>query len=140
MRYLFLSLLVVTFSVSAQTDKQRAAIAERIKPFSTVCVTGEPCNVAGEEAMVAPVAASADVAAGLPGESKYVTCAACHGANGGGGIGPALAGQDVDYIVGRLNAYRANEMVGPQSPLMWPNAMNLSDEDIQDLADYVASF
>ena len=69
-----------------------------------------------------------------------MTCAACHGANGGGGIGPALAGQSTDYIVGRLNAYRANEMVGAQSPLMWPNATNLSDEDIQDLAEYVASF
>jgi cytochrome c553 len=30
--------------------------------------------------------------------------------------------------------------VGAQSPLMWPNATNLSDEDIQDLAEYVASF
>jgi len=139
MRYLLTSLLVVTFSASAQTDKQRADIAERIKSFSTVCVTGEVCNAAGGDAMAAP-AMDAMAAAALPGEGKYVTCAACHGANGGGGIGPALAGQSTDYIAGRLTAYRANEMVGAQSALMWPNAMNLSDEDIQDLAEYVASF
>ena len=139
MRYLLLSLLVVSFSVSAQTDKQRAAIAERIKSFSNVCVTGEVCNGAGGDEMAAP-AMDAMAAAALPGEGKYVTCAACHGANGGGGISPALAGQSIDYIVGRLNAYRANEMVGAQSPLMWPNATNLSDEDIQDLAEYLASF
>ena len=54
MRYLLLSLLVVSFSVSAQTDKQRAAIAERIKSFSNVCVTGEVCNGAGGDEMAAP--------------------------------------------------------------------------------------
>ena len=50
-----------------------------------------------------------------------------------GGIGPALAGREADYIVGRLTAYRANEMVGAQSALMWGQAAALSDEDIQHL-------
>lgn len=63
-----------------------------------------------------------------------------HGPNGGGGIGPALAGRESDYIVGRLTAYRANEMVGAQSALMWGQAAALSDDDIRDLAEYVTSF
>jgi cytochrome c len=75
----------------------------------------------------------------LPGEAKYPACGACHGGNGGGGVGPALKGRDVDYIVGRLNAYREGEKVGNQSNLMWGQAAGLSDQDIQDLAEYIAT-
>jgi cytochrome c553 len=131
MRYLLVTILALSASAFAQTDEQRAAIADRIKSFSNVCVSGQDCGGA-------PVAAEA--VAALPGEAKYVGCAACHGPNGGGGIGPALAGRDVDYIVGRLTAYRANETVGAQSALMWGQAAALSDDDIKDLADYVVSF
>ena len=106
------------------SKKQLADIEERIKPFSVVMVDGVTA--------VVPVAA-------LPGEAKYAACGACHGANGGGGVGPALAGQTVEYIVGRLNQYKAGEKVGNQSNLMWGQAAGLSDQDIQDLAEYTAS-
>lgn len=104
------------------TKDQRASIEERIKPFSVVMVDGVTA--------VVPVAA-------LPGEAKYAACGACHGAQGGGGVGPALAGQTVEYIVGRLNQYKAGEKVGNQSNLMWGQAAGLSDEDINDLAEYI---
>ena len=106
------------------TKDQRAAIEERIKPFSVVMVDGVTA--------VVPVAA-------LPGEAKYAACGACHGANGGGGVGPALAGQTVEYIVGRLNQYKAGEKVGNQSNLMWGQAAGLSDQDMNDLAEYIAT-
>ena len=104
------------------TKDQRASIEERIKPFSVVMVDGVTA--------VVPVAA-------LPGEAKYAACGACHGAQGGGGVGPALAGQSVEYIVGRLNQYKAGEKVGNQSNLMWGQAAGLSDQDINDLAEYI---
>ena len=104
------------------TKAQRAAIEDRIKPFSVV-------NVIGGTA-VAAVAA-------LPGEAKYAACGACHGSNGGGGVGPALAGQTVQYIVGRLNQYKAGEKVGNQSNMMWGQAAGLSDTDINELAEYI---
>ena len=104
------------------TKAQRAAIEDRIKSFSVV-------NVIGGTA-VAAVAA-------LPGEAKYAACGACHGSNGGGGVGPALAGQTVQYIVGRLNQYKAGEKVGNQSNMMWGQAAGLSDTDINDLAEYI---
>lgn len=104
------------------TKPQLAAIEDRIKSFSVV-------NVAGGTA-VAAVAA-------LPGEAKYAACGACHGSNGGGGVGPALAGQTVQYIVGRLNQYKAGEKVGNQSNLMWGQAAGLSDQDMNDLAEYI---
>ena len=106
------------------SKEQHAAIEERIKPFSVV-------NIAG--------ATAAAVAVALPGEAKYAACGACHGANGGGGVGPALVGQTADYLTGRLNAYRAGEKVGSQSNMMWAQAGALSDQDIADLVEYVGT-
>ena len=108
----------------AITKAQRAAIEERIKPFSVV-------NVIGGTA-VAAVAA-------LPGEAKYAACGACHGSNGGGGVGPQLSGQTVEYIVGRLNQYKNGEKVGSQSNMMWGQAAMLSETDINDLAEYIVT-
>ena len=132
MRYLLVTILALSASAFAQTDEQRAAIAARIKSFSNVCVAGEDCGGAA--------AAGAMEVASLPGEAKYAGCAACHGPNGGGGIGPQLAGRDADYIIGRLTAYKANETVGAQSALMWGQAAMLSEEDMQDLAEYITTF
>ena len=106
----------------AITKKQRAEIENRITPFSVVNVIG------GTD--VAAVAA-------LPGEAKYAACGACHGSNGGGGVGPTLAGQTVEYIVGRLNQYKNGEKVGSQSNMMWGQAAMLSETDINDLAEYI---
>ena len=132
MRYLLVTILALSASAFAQTDEQRAAIADRIKSFSNVCVAGEDCGGAS--------AAGAMEVASLPGEAKYAGCAACHGPNGGGGIGPQLAGRDADYIIGRLTAYKANETVGAQSALMWGQAAMLSEQDMQDLAEYITTF
>ena len=89
--------------------------------------------------MVDGVTAVVPVAA-LPGEAKYAACGACHGAQGGGGVGPQLAGQTAEYIVGRLNQYKAGEKVGSQSNMMWAQAGGLSEADITDLAEYVTTF
>ena len=75
----------------------------------------------------------------LPGEAKYAACGACHGAQGGGGVGPKLSGQTVEYIVGRLTQYKNGETVGSQSNMMWGQAGMLSDTDITDLAEYIAT-
>jgi len=69
--------------------------------------------------------------------SLWSGCAACHGADGGGGVGPKLAGQTADYISGRLVAYKNNEQVGPMSALMWGQAAMLSDKDINMIGDYI---
>ena len=105
------------------TKVQLAAIEERISSFHPVV------NIEGGTQVAA--------VASLPGEAKYAACGACHGAQGGGGVGPALAGQTSEYIVGRLNQYKAGEKVGSQSNLMWGQAAALSDTDINDLAEYI---
>ena len=104
------------------TKTQLAAIEDRIKPYSMVNIEG---------------ATQVAQAPALPGEAKYIACGACHGAQGGGGVGPALAGKTVEYIVGRLNQYKAGEKVGSQSNLMWGQAAMLSDTDMSDIAEYI---
>jgi len=68
----------------------------------------------------------------------WAGCAACHGAQGQGmGMFPALAGQNADYIIGRLTTYKNRGQVGMNSSLMWGQAANLSEKDIETIGKYV---
>jgi cytochrome c553 len=81
-------------------------------------------------------------AAGDPevGKAKAAVCASCHGADGKALIPtyPNLAGQNQEYLVIALKAYRSKERQGGNSALMHAMAANLSDEDINNLAAYYA--
>ncbi len=92
---------------------------------------------AGAEA--AQVATAAAMSAEDKGKQRYPACAACHGGNGEGGIGPALAGQSSEDIVSKLTAYKAGETLGAQSALMWGQAAALSEDDIANLAAYIST-
>jgi cytochrome c553 len=72
------------------------------------------------------------------GKSKATPCSACHGAQGHSlsPLWPNLAGQGAPYIVAQLTAFKDGTR---KDPLMTPQAMNLSDEDIADLAVYYES-
>jgi len=104
------------------TKTQLASIEERIKPYGMVNIQG---------------AVQVAQAPSMPGEAKYAACGACHGAQGGGGVGPKLSGQTAEYIANRLWQYKRGEKVGSQSNLMWGQAGMLSETDITDLADYI---
>lgn len=73
------------------------------------------------------------------GKNKFATCVACHGAQGGGGMGPKLAGQKPEVIVQKLTAYKNKQQLGPQSALMWGQAGQLSADDIKNIAAYTAT-
>lgn len=69
-------------------------------------------------------------------------CAACHGPQGQGNPGvlyPRIGGQNADYIVAQLTAYK-NGSRGSKGPgqVMQTIASRLSDEEIQALAHYVS--
>jgi cbb3-type cytochrome c oxidase subunit III len=65
-------------------------------------------------------------------------CAACHSPNGAGlpVQYPRLAGQHADYIKAQLTAFRQGERTN--NAQMSAIAANLSDKEIDALADYVA--
>lgn len=66
------------------------------------------------------------------------TCAACHGANGiaSNSQWPNLAGQNKDYLIAQLQAFRDGSRI---DPLMSPSAKSLSDQDIAALAAHYAN-
>lgn len=69
------------------------------------------------------------------GQEKSKTCAACHGADGNSAAPdfPRLAGQNFDYLVKVLSDYKSGER---KNAIMAPQAANLSQRDIEDLAAY----
>ncbi|MGM0517110.1 MAG: c-type cytochrome, partial [Pseudomonadota bacterium] len=102
--------------------------------------------LAASGALVAPLMAHAagDAAAG---KEKYATCAACHGADGGGqgGAFPKMTGLGEEEVAKKLTAYREGDQeylksvgLGGRYGTMAPNASGLSDEDIANLAAYIA--
>jgi cytochrome c553 len=69
--------------------------------------------------------------------SLWAGCAACHGPTGGGGVGPMLAGQSSNDILTKLTTYKNNGQVGPMSQMMWGQAANLSDKEIEQISKFV---
>jgi len=65
-------------------------------------------------------------------------CAACHGKNGRGTTDeyPNIGGQHADYIAHALNAYRLGKR---KHPIMSAFAQNLTQEDIEALAEYFSA-
>ncbi|RZI84763.1 MAG: cytochrome c4 [Rubrivivax sp.] len=65
-------------------------------------------------------------------------CAACHGPNGAGipAQYPRLNGQHADYVKAQLTAFRQGERTN--GPMMASISANLSDKEIDALADYIA--
>lgn len=77
-------------------------------------------------------------AATSPGKQSIEACAACHGADGNStnSAWPKLAGQHVDYIIKQLNDFKEGKR---SNPLMSPVAENLTEQDMQSLADTFSS-
>jgi cytochrome c553 len=71
------------------------------------------------------------------GESKSITCAACHGQDGNSvnPVWPSIAGQHATYFVDQLQAFKDGSR---NEPLMLGQVMTLNDEDMRNLAVYYA--
>lgn len=92
---------------------------------------------AGMLSAVLPVMAG-DVGTG---ERLYSSkgCIGCHGPAGRSpnpDLFPAIAGQDAAVLVEQLKAFRSGER---NNPMMTPMAKGLSDQEIADLAAYLAA-
>ncbi|MEO8225070.1 MAG: c-type cytochrome [Gammaproteobacteria bacterium] len=89
--------------------------------------------------LTAALLAGPSLAAGSAeaGQTKSVTCSACHGMDGNSlnPEWPSLAGQHESYLVKALKSFKSGDR---QNVLMSGMAMPLTDEDIADLAAYFA--
>lgn len=72
------------------------------------------------------------------GKKKAEACIACHGVAGNSTMPmfPVLAGQNARYLYLELRDFKEGARV---NPMMSPMAVNLSKEDMQDLAAYFAA-
>ena len=77
-----------------------------------------------------------DSARGIP------ACMACHGPNGAGNAAatyPALRGQQSEYTVLQLKAYREGKRTTDPRRMMRGIAEKMSDEDMQAVARYISA-
>jgi cytochrome c553 len=73
---------------------------------------------------------------GIPAQ-QVPACQACHGAHGeGSGAMPRLAGQHPEYIEKQLQFFASDQRA---SPIMDPNAKNLTADEIREVATYIGS-
>ena len=74
-------------------------------------------------------------------ESVPIKCSVCHGTKGEGieSSGLLLAGKPAHCLAAALEAYKSGERNAGPALSMAPNATNLSDEDIANLAAYFSS-
>lgn len=84
-------------------------------------------------------AAEGDATAG---RHKAETCLGCHAVTGYYNVYPSyrvpkLGGQNAGYIVSALKAYKAGTR---KHDTMHANAVNLSDEDMADIAAFMSSY
>jgi cytochrome c553 len=65
-------------------------------------------------------------------------CMGCHGKTGHSTsrMYPSLAGQDAEYLVDAMKAYRDGGRTGRRANIMVPFVRNLSDQDIADIAAF----
>ncbi len=79
------------------------------------------------------------------GKARSAPCSACHGTEGKSAnpMWPNIAGQSATYLVDQLTAFRDGAANPSQAkrydPLMSPQSMALTDEDIRNLAVYFES-
>lgn len=69
-------------------------------------------------------------------------CQACHGKAGAAPISkayPKLSGQNKEYLISSLKAYKGDKRSGSMAGIMAAQAKMLSDADIEALADYYAA-
>ena len=74
-------------------------------------------------------------------KKEIPACTSCHSVYGEGNnlaVYPSVAGQQVGYLVSSLKAYRSKERAGGEQALVMQSvAENLSDKEIDALANYM---
>lgn len=96
--------------------------------------------VAGALMIAATLSMSTTAIAGdaAAGKAKSEACVSCHGMNGRSTNpnNPNLAGQKKAYLIKAMKAYKEGKR---QDPMMTSMMAGLSDEDIENIAEFYSS-
>ena len=131
-----LALVLAAFAVTAQ---DAAAPATEPAPAATDATTAAP--VADTQAAAAPAEAAAVTGDATRGKGLTYTCRGCHGIEGYKNAYPSyhvpkLGGQSEVYLRNALLEYRGGKR---KHPTMQAQAESFSEQDIADIAAYLAS-
>jgi len=121
------------YKTGARENAMMAATAKGLSDADMQNLAGYYATLKIKAATTA--AAGQDLAAG---KARTATCVACHGANGvsPNPAWPSLAGQQKDYMVAALKAYKDGSR---KNEMMSGIAKALSDADMEALAAYYSS-
>ena len=126
-----LALASSPLAASNSTDQSETADQTTIETTANVDAASEE-TVASEPALVGDIAA---------GKKLYRrNCRACHGATAKGASSyPRLTGHPIEYLIDKLERYRAGEKFGPNTPLMAQRVRKLTDQDFANVTAFIAS-
>lgn len=124
---LTLSAMAIALSAYAVSDKERAAIEERIQPVGSVCMQGDDCGSAS---------AGAAGGAGSPEEIYAANCQACHGNGVAGAPKPGADAWDARLDAGIDTVY-ANAINGKGGMPAMGLCMSCSEDDIRETVDWM---
>lgn len=77
-------------------------------------------------------------AATMSGAELYESCVGCHGADGGGGVGPRLRGLTLERVEERITGYKEGKTYGPLTSMMTPNVAAMTATEIRAVSEYIA--
>jgi len=140
-------LLVLALSLSCNPNPQPEALTPipTLAPATTLTLVtelqepptagGEAAPTAGDEASPSPAPASGDPASGA--EVFSANCAACHGENAQGGVGPTLV--SAEMAAKNDDHYRQTLLNGVQGTAMPAWGGRLSAQEIEDVIAFMRS-
>jgi len=134
-----------TAAASPAAEATAAAAAEASPMAAEASPMAAEASPMAAEASPAAEASSAEVAAagGAKADEEHgktlygANCAACHGADGKGGVGPDLHGQLKTPIMSRTESAIVGWIKDPKPPMPKLYPSPLSDKDVQDVAAYI---
>jgi cytochrome c553 len=106
---------------------------------AVLALVAVPCSAQAPKAGGAPPAAAPPTAGPIDVSGTIHICSSCHGPDGRSvsSTFPRLAGQQKDYLVTQLQAFRDKTRADPHAKTyMWGMAARLSDPLIAGIADY----
>ncbi len=131
-------------AAGAAVDKVKEVAGEAVDSAKDAAgaVADKTKEVAGG-AVTSAKSAVAAATGGADAAKLYSACAGCHGPKGemkALNVSPVLAGQSKDDIAKKIAGYKDGSYGGPMKGVMATQVTNLSDADIDALADYISKF